>query len=63
MKITLKEDFGLKAKGTSFNVSTPTAIALIKKGLNNVGIYDENKSSVDEIEESINRELESNSDE
>jgi hypothetical protein len=33
MKITLKEDFGLKTKGTSFNVSTPTAIALISKGV------------------------------
>jgi len=45
------------------NKNSKKIITLIKKGLNNVGIYDENKSSVDEIEESINRELESNSDE
>lgn len=33
MKITLINDFGVKKKGTSFEVSSPTAINLIKKGI------------------------------
>ena len=33
MKVTLLEDFGNKKKGSSFEVSPPTAINLIKKGI------------------------------
>ena len=33
MKITLLEKVGRKEKGTSFEVSPPTAISLIKKGV------------------------------
>jgi ribosomal protein L9 len=33
MKVTLLEDFGSKKKGDSFEVSSPTAINLIKKGV------------------------------
>ena len=40
------------------NKNSEKILALIKNGLNNTGLYDENKSSIDEIEESINRELE-----
>lgn len=45
------------------NKNSQKIIALIRNGLNKVGIYDENKSSVSEIEESINQELENNDDE
>ena len=33
MKVTLLEKVGRKEKGTSFEVSSPTAISLIKKGV------------------------------
>lgn len=33
MKVTLLEDFGRKKKGDSFQVSSPTAINLLKKGI------------------------------
>jgi hypothetical protein len=33
MKITLLQDFGAKSKGTSYELSTPTAVNLISKGI------------------------------
>jgi hypothetical protein len=33
MKITLLQDFGAKSKGTSYELSAPTATTLISKGI------------------------------